>query len=33
MAFNAKGVMNGTHGSLWINDKEIGEILISFFAR
>ena len=26
MAFNAKGVMNGTHGSLWINDKEIGEV-------
>ena len=26
MAFIAKGVMNGTHGSLWINDKEIGEV-------
>ena len=26
MAFNAKGVMNGTHGLLWINDKEIGEV-------
>ena len=25
MAFNAKGVMSGTWGTLWINDKEIGE--------
>ena len=26
MAFNAKGAMNGTWGTLWINDKEIGEV-------
>lgn len=25
MAFNAKGVMNGTHGTLFINGHEIGE--------
>ncbi len=26
MAFNSHGVINGTHGTLWINDKEIGEV-------
>ena len=26
MAFNAKGAINGTWGTLWINDKEIGEV-------
>ena len=26
MAFNAKGAINGTFGTLWINDKEIGEV-------
>ena len=26
MAFNAKGAINGTWGSLWINDREIGEV-------
>ena len=26
MAFNAKNAINGTWGSLWINDREIGEV-------
>lgn len=26
MAFDTKRVMNGTHGSLWINGDEIGEV-------
>lgn len=26
MAFDAKGVINGTHGTLFINDQEIGEV-------
>ena len=26
MAFNAKGAINGTWGSLWINDREVGEV-------
>ena len=26
MAFNAKNAINGTHGALWINDREVGEV-------
>ena len=26
MAFDSKKVINGTHGTLWVNDVEIGEV-------